>query len=179
MQEIAEKEYQYLDDQHKKEFEKVMESANNTQEKLPAPGMDAITPEGVVRLGTGNPLNSPEQITPKTREQRVQKAQEDYGVEPETAEQMTDTFENFLDDIGGDIEGNVNPREVNYERFSTRTLNQLMGDDLVPQSEKNKISEILMKRDAKAEVDDRAKLDQEFAYKINKLAEEEQRVGKV
>lgn len=50
MQEIAEKEYEYLDEQHKKEFDKIMESANNQQPKLPAPGMDVINPDGTIRL---------------------------------------------------------------------------------------------------------------------------------
>ena len=42
MQEIAQKEYEYLDEQHKKAFDEIMESANNDQPKLPAPGMDVI-----------------------------------------------------------------------------------------------------------------------------------------
>ena len=50
MQQIAEAEYEYLDEQHKKEFDKIMESANNQQPKLPAPGMDVINPDGTIRL---------------------------------------------------------------------------------------------------------------------------------
>jgi tRNA U54 and U55 pseudouridine synthase Pus10 len=37
MQEIALREYEYLDEQHKKELDKILESANNQQPKLPAP----------------------------------------------------------------------------------------------------------------------------------------------
>lgn len=51
MQEVAMAEYEYLDEQHKKEFDKIMQSANNTQPKLPAPGMDVINPDGTITLG--------------------------------------------------------------------------------------------------------------------------------
>lgn len=50
MQQIAEAEYEYLDEQHKKEFDKIMESANNQQPKLPQPGMDVINPDGTIKL---------------------------------------------------------------------------------------------------------------------------------
>jgi len=52
-----------------------------------------------------------------------------------------------------------------------------MDDPDIPESEKTKIIDILVRRGV--EVDERSKLDQEFAYRINKLTEEEQRVGKV
>lgn len=48
----------------------------------------------------GNPLNSPETYKPKTREERVQEIQNEYEVEPERAEEMTNSIEDFLDDIG-------------------------------------------------------------------------------
>lgn len=51
MQEIALAEYEYLDEQHRREFDKVLESANNQQPKLPAPGMDVINPDGTITLG--------------------------------------------------------------------------------------------------------------------------------
>lgn len=51
MQEIALAEYEYLDEQHRIEFDKVLESANNQQPKLPAPGMDVINPDGTITLG--------------------------------------------------------------------------------------------------------------------------------
>lgn len=50
MQEVAMAEYEYLDEQHKKEFDKIMKSANNQQPKLPAPGMDVINPDGTITL---------------------------------------------------------------------------------------------------------------------------------
>ena len=69
MQQIAEKEAQYLDEKHRKGFEKIMESANNTQPKLPAPEVDSITPEGTIRLARGTKVNNPEKmkLTPKTK----------------------------------------------------------------------------------------------------------------
>lgn len=51
MQEIAMAEYEYLDEQHRREFDKILESANNQQPKLPAPGMDVINPDGTITLG--------------------------------------------------------------------------------------------------------------------------------
>lgn len=51
MQEIALAEYEHLDEQHRKEFDKILESANNQQPKLPAPGMDVINPDGTITLG--------------------------------------------------------------------------------------------------------------------------------
>lgn len=127
----------------------------------------------------GNQLNSPETYKPKTREERVQEIQQEYEVEPERAEEMTNTIEDFLDEIGGDINGEINPREVNYEKFSTRTLNELMNDDLIPQSEKDKIGEILTRRDVNEAVKSETEADRDFAYRINKLQEEELRIGKI
>jgi hypothetical protein len=54
-----------------------------------------------------------------------------------------------------------------------------MDDSDIPQSEKVKIEEILVKRTSTDEVAEREDLDKEFAYRIMKLDEEEQRVGKV
>ena len=54
-----------------------------------------------------------------------------------------------------------------------------MNDDLIPQSEKDKIGEILVRRDMNEAVRSETEADREFAYRINKLQEEEQRIGKV
>lgn len=106
----------------------------------------------------------------------MQEIQEEYQMEGSDAEGMTDSIENFLDDIGGDINGEINPREVNYERFSTRTLEKLMDDRNVPRSEKDKIEEILVRRGMENEVDDRELLDHQFAWEINKLTEREKKI---
>lgn len=54
-----------------------------------------------------------------------------------------------------------------------------MEDDTIPQSEKAKIQKVLETKPGKDIVKSETELDQEFAYRINKLQEEEQRVGKV
>lgn len=54
-----------------------------------------------------------------------------------------------------------------------------MEDDTIPQSEKAKIQKVLETKPGKEIVKSETELDQEFAYRINKLQEEEQRVGKV
>lgn len=54
-----------------------------------------------------------------------------------------------------------------------------MKDDLIPQSEKDKIGEILSRRDMKETVRSETEADHDFAYRINKLQEEELRIGKV
>lgn len=56
---------------------------------------------------------------------------------------------------------------------------ELMEDDTIPQSEKAKIQKVLETKPGKDIVKSETELDQEFAYRINKLQEEEQRVGKV
>ena len=175
IQEIAIKEREYLDEQHRIAFEEILESANNDQPKLPGT-MDTIWPDGTVRLSAWKKVNNPENYQPKTREERVQEIQKEYEVEPQTAEEMTDRYEDFMDDIGGDINGEINPREVSYERFSTKTLEKLMDDDMIPRTEKDKIEEILVRRWMEAEVDDRNALDHKFAYEINKLSEREKKI---
>jgi hypothetical protein len=51
-----------------------------------------------------------------------------------------------------------------------------MDNEAIPRTEKEKIKKILLNRTTEAEAGDRAELDKEYAYKIKKLEEEEQRV---
>ena len=178
MQEIAIKEYEYLDEQHQKEFDKILKSANNEQPKLPGT-MDTIGPDGTIKLSAGKQVNNPEEynLSPRNRNENISRFQDELGVDQETAEGVTNTIDDFLDEIGANIEWEINPREVNYEKFNTRSLEKLMDDPDIPQSEKNKIADILVKR--WADVDERSNLDQEFAYRIYQLGQKEQRVGKV
>jgi hypothetical protein len=68
---------------------------------------------------------------------------------------------------------------VDYEKFSTPSLEELLSDDNIPQTEKDKIQDVLVTRDQEAVQREATELDREYAYRINKLSEEEQRIGKV
>lgn len=63
--------------------------------------MDTIGPDGNVRLSAGTQVNNPENYTPtpRSREERVQQMQEEYAVDTNTAEEMTNSIEDFLDEI--------------------------------------------------------------------------------
>lgn len=54
-----------------------------------------------------------------------------------------------------------------------------MDNENLPKTEKDKIEAILVDRGAEQEIADAEALDREFAYRINKIEEAEQRVGKV
>lgn len=181
IQEIIEDEAKYLDEKHLRNREEIQKSAKNEQPKLPAPERDAIGPDGTIRLARGVQVNNPEtmKLTPKTKGEEIVNMQEELNVDRATAEGVSDSIEDFLDEIGWDINGNVNPRTVNYEKFRTRSLEELMDNESIPQTEKDKIAEILVKRWAEAEIKWEQQLDQEYAYEINKLMEQEQRIGKV
>ena len=111
MQEIAMKEYEYLDEQHKKEFDKIMQSANNIQPKLPGT-MDTIGPDGTVKLSAGKQVNNPEEYnpSPRNRSDNIKKMQEELEIDEETAGGITDGIDEFLDEIGANIEGEINTR---------------------------------------------------------------------
>lgn len=68
---------------------------------------------------------------------------------------------------------------MNYEKFSTPSLEELLKDDNIPQTEKDKIQETLATREKETIKREATELDREYAYRINKLSEEEQRIGKV
>lgn len=105
MQEIAIKEYEYLDEQHQKEFDKILKSANNEQPKLPGT-MDTIGPDGTIKLSAGKQVNNPEEynLSPRNRNENISRFQDELGVDQETAEGVTNTIDDFLDEIGANIE---------------------------------------------------------------------------
>lgn len=96
------KEYEYLDEQHKKAIDEMLAREEANQPKLPAPSLDTIGPDGTIRLGTGNPLRSPEDLKPKKRnnEETRKEVQEKYEVEEAEAEGIVNTIDDFLDEIG-------------------------------------------------------------------------------
>jgi hypothetical protein len=73
----------------------------------------------------------------------------------------------------------VNVEQVDYNNFSTPTLNELRVSDRIPQTEKEKIETVLKERLEHTDDWERQKMDKYFAVKIDNLNEEEQRIGKV
>ena len=102
IQEIIEDEGKYLDEQHLRNREEIQKSAKNEQPKLPAPERDAIGPDGTIKLARGVQVNNPEtmKLTPKTKGEEIVNMQEELNVDRATAEGVSDSIEDFLDEIG-------------------------------------------------------------------------------
>ena len=178
LQEIMQDEAKYLDEKHSEERQKIKDASENIQPKLPAPELDAINPDGTIRLARWTEANTPDKLIPKNKTEEINNVREELNVDEKTAEKISNSIDNFLEDIGTEsrwMEG----REVDYNKFKTRSLEELMDSDNIPQTEKEKIAKTLERRWAEEDIKNATTMDQEYAYRINKLMEEEQRIGKV
>lgn len=72
--------------------------------------------------------------------------QEKLDVDTETAMDIQNRMNDFIKEIGADETGTIGGREVNYDKFRTASLEELMDNDSLPRTEKEKIGEALMKR---------------------------------
>lgn len=113
----------------------------------------------------------------ENKAKEVLNLEEELNVDRDTATKVSDSIEDFLDEIGANEKWDLNPSEVNYDRFSTESLNELYVSDL-PEVEKEKIARVLEERQAE-ESNTLVEDDKYYAYKIRQLEEEEQRIGKV
>ena len=165
------------------------------QEALPGVQPDIVDENGNITLGRWNvisPDKGPGRARRLTRineinlknpettpDKQVLDLQEKLDIDTDTAREIQSTIDDFLKDVGANEEWAVGWREVNYEKFTTRSLEKLMDNDNLPRTEKEKIKEILAKRWAEEEAMSEVKADWDFAMRIRQLSEEEQRIGKV
>lgn len=167
--EIIGSENEYLDGQRLEEWER-----ENRKLRLPEPKPD-VAGENGIKLWEGRALRQPEPYNlKKERTAEVKDIQEDLAVDEATAEKVSDSIEDFLDEVWA-YDWQLNPREVNYSKFSTKSLNELYESDL-PRTEKEKIGKELEQRQWEESIDNDEPY---YAYKIRQLEEEEQRIGKV
>lgn len=156
------------------------------QPALPKAEADVADGKGNVKLARGTGItpaqyNLPRRITeinlsrPEVEGTKweAQIIQDNLNVTPSVAEDIQDSVLDFLEEIGANKEGTLNPKEVDYSKFSTESLNELYESDL-PKTEIQKIEQELSTR---WEGED--KTEQEYAYKIRQIEEQEQRIGKV
>ena len=167
--EIIGSENEYLDGQRLEEWER-----ENNKLRLPEPKPDVAWENGI-KLWEGRALRQPEPYNlKKERTTEVNEIKEELNVDEGTATKVSDSIEDFLDEVWA-YDGQLNPREVNYSKFSTKSLNELYESDL-PRTEKSKIEKELEQRQGEESISNDEPY---YAYKIRQLEEEEQRIGKI
>ena len=181
------KEEQIILQEVTKKITQSIEEYRENLPKLPEPEADVIDEQGNVTLGRGQP-NTPEPqrrniieinlYKPEAKQQEIAKIQEENNVDQQTAEKIDNTLQAFLEEMWA-TNWNVNVEEIDYNNFSTPTLNELRVSDRIPQIEKDKIENILKNRLEYSNEWEWQEMDKYFAVKIDNLNEEEQRIGKV
>ena len=172
--------------------EEALKKRKAEQEKLNKPALPKVEPDVVdekwnIKLARGtwiSPVKSnvPRRITEinlsrpevKWAPEEVQVIQDNLNIKPSVAEDIQESIKDFLEEIWANESWTINPKEVDYSKFSTESLNELYESDL-PKIEKDKIEEELNTRIWEPE----DKTAQEYAYRIRQIEEQEQRIGKV
>ena len=123
-------------------------------------------------------INKPQIEKPKP--QWLSQLSEKLWVSESKAEQIQESIDDFLNFVWANEEKPTleTTTTADYKQMSTRWLETLLESDKIPIDEANKINEELSKRD-NSDTESWDYLDHKFAYEIQKLQEEEQRIGKV
>lgn len=135
-----------------------------------------VTPEWLSK--TQWKVNTPNS---EQKSQWLSKTQKNSETQDNVNEQVQDSIEDFLSDVWAnetkqDLE---NATTANYKNMSKRWLEQLLKSDKIPAEEAKKITDELAMRNVKEDQDWWDYLDHKYAYEIQQLQEEEQRIGKV
>ena len=137
-----------------------------------------VTPEWLSKTQWN--VNTPNS---EQKSQWLSETQKNSETENNTNEEVQDSIQDFLvwvwaNETKQDL---WNITTADYKNMSRRWLEQLLESDKIPAEEAKKITEELDWRKVKEESNEEWwwYLDHYYAYKINQLQEEEQRIGKV
>lgn len=128
-------------------------------------------------------INKPQIEKPKP--QWLSQLSEKLGVSESKAEEVQESIDDFLNFVWANETKPTldNATTADYSQMSTRWLETLLESDKIPIDEAKKINDELemrkVKEDNANDSDSWDYLDHKYAYQIQKLQEEEQRIGKV